>query len=58
METGHEKLTYACIFCPNVSQVFASLKKLAKKFEPAQIVRKSTQVIASWWSNEAQVDTS
>ena len=37
----------AGICCPNASQVFESLKKLAMKFEPAQIVRKSTQANAS-----------
>ena len=38
------KLTF---FCPNELQVFASLKKLAMKFEAAQIIRKSTQANAS-----------
>ena len=49
METGHEKLA--------LRLSVRKFKELAMKFEPAQIIRKSTQAIASWWSNEAQFDT-
>ena len=52
METGHEKFALAYIFWIH------KFKKLAMKFEPAQIIRKPTQVITSLWSNEALVDTS
>jgi hypothetical protein len=42
-----KKLAWTCTSWSNVSQVLASLKKLAMKFEPAQIIRKSSQVNAS-----------
>ena len=42
------KIFLSLHFRSNTSQAFASLKKLAMKFEPVQIVRKSTQAIASW----------
>ena len=42
-----ERLASTCVLCSNDSQALASWKKLAVKFEQAQICRKLTQVIAS-----------
>ena len=48
-------LSLPVFFCPNESQVFASLKKNCDEIWTNS---NHSQVIASWWSNKAQVDTS
>ena len=53
-----ERLASTCVLCSNDSQALASWKKLAVKFEQAQISRKPPQVIASWRSNEVQASKS
>ena len=57
-ENWQERLASTCVLCSNDSQALASWKKLAVKFEQAQISRKLTQATASWRSNEAQASTS
>ena len=48
-ENWSRKTCLTCIFVQTYRKFCKFKKKLAMKFEPAQIVRKSTQVIASWW---------
>ena len=47
------------VFCVQTTRKLSQVeKKLAVKFEQAQISRKLTQATASWRSNEAQASTS
>ena len=48
-ENWSRKTCLTFIFVQTCRKFCKFKKKFAMKFEPAQIVRKSTQVIASWW---------